>query len=60
MNAQPSELEGCQLHPHHSIDFCFDFPVFRIAVGLNIVKRSIDEGRGVRGAQRGPQVYQSS
>lgn len=29
------ELEGCQFGPRHSIDVCFDFPLFCVAVALN-------------------------
>ena len=36
--ARPSELEGRQFDPHHSIDVCFDFPLFRVAVALNTRK----------------------
>ena len=35
VSAQPSELEGCQFDPRHSIDVCFDFLLFRVAVALN-------------------------
>ena len=38
VGAQPSELEGRQFDPRHSIDVCFDFPLFRVAVALNIRK----------------------
>ena len=34
----PSELEGRQFDPHHLIDVCFDFPLFRVAVALNTRK----------------------
>ena len=38
VSARPSELEGCQFDPGHSIDVCFDFPLFRVAVALNTRK----------------------
>ena len=38
VGAQPSELEGCQFDPRHSIDICFDFPMFHVAVALNTRK----------------------
>ena len=38
VSAQPSELEGCQFDPRHSIDVCLDFPLFRVAVALNTRK----------------------
>ena len=38
VGAQPSELEGRQFDHRHSIDVCFDFPLFRVAVALNIRK----------------------
>ena len=38
VGAQPSELEGRQFDPGHSIDVCFDFPLFRVAVALNTRK----------------------
>ena len=60
VGARPSELEDRQFDPRHSIDVCFYFPLFRVAVALNTRKGSIDGGRGVRGAHRRPQVYQSS
>ena len=28
VGARPSELKGRQFDPHHSIDICFDFPLF--------------------------------
>ena len=38
VGARPSELEGRQFDPRHSIDVCFDFPLFRVAVALNTRK----------------------
>jgi len=38
VGVRPSELEGRQFDPHHSIDVCFDFPLFRVAVALNTRK----------------------
>ena len=38
VGAQPSELEVGQFDPHHSIDICFDFPLFHVAVALNTHK----------------------
>ena len=38
VGARPSELEGRQFDPYHSIDVCFDFPLFRVAVALNTRK----------------------
>ena len=38
VGARPSELEVGQFDPHHSIDICFDFPLFHVAVALNIHK----------------------
>ena len=35
VGARPSELEGRQFDPRHSIDVYFDFPLFRVAVALN-------------------------
>ena len=35
VSARPSELEGPQFDPCHSISFCFAFPLFRVAVALN-------------------------
>ena len=35
VGAGPSELEGRQFDPRHSINVCFDFPLFRVAVVLN-------------------------
>ena len=35
VGARPSELEDRQFDPCHSIDVCFNFPQFRVAVGLN-------------------------
>ena len=32
--ARSSELEDPQFDPRHSIDVCFDFPLFRVAVAL--------------------------
>ena len=32
VSGRPSELEGRQFDPPHSIDLCFDFPLFRIVV----------------------------
>ena len=39
----PSELEGRQFDPRHSIDVCFDFPLFRVAAALNT--RKTEHGR---------------
>ena len=38
VSARPSELEGRHFDPRHSIDVCFDFPLFRLAVALNTRK----------------------
>ena len=38
VGVRPSELEGRQFDPRHSIDVCFDFPLFHIAVALNTCK----------------------
>ena len=38
VGVRPSELEGRQFDPHHSIDVCFDFPLFHVAVALNTRK----------------------
>ena len=38
VSARPSELEGCPFDPRHSIDVCFDFPLFCVAVALNARK----------------------
>lgn len=38
VSARPSELEGRQFDPRHSIDVCFDFPLLRVAVALNTRK----------------------
>ena len=38
MSRWPSELEGRQFDSRHSIDVCFDFPLFRVAVALNTRK----------------------
>ena len=35
VSAQTSELEDRQIDLRHSIDVCFDFPLFRVAVALN-------------------------
>ena len=35
VGVRPSELEGRQFDPRHSIDVCFEFPLFRVAVALN-------------------------
>ena len=35
VGAQPSELEGRQFDPRHSIDVCFDFSLFHVTVALN-------------------------
>ena len=35
ISARPSELEGRPYDRRHSIDVCFDFPLFRVAVSLN-------------------------
>ena len=35
VSARFSELAGRQFNPHHSIEACFDFPLFRVAVALN-------------------------
>ena len=34
-DARLSELEGRQFDLRHSIDVCFDFPMFHVAVALN-------------------------
>ena len=38
VGAQPSELKGHQFDPRQSIDVCFDFPLFDVAVALNTRK----------------------
>ena len=38
VGVRPSELEGRQFDPRHSIDVCFDFPLFHVAVALNTRK----------------------
>ena len=38
VSERPSELEGRRFDPRHSIDVCFDFPLFREAVALNTRK----------------------
>ena len=38
VSARPSDLEGRQFDSRHSIDVCFDFHLFRVAVALNIRK----------------------
>ena len=38
VGARPSELEGRQFDPHHSINVCFDFPLFHVAVAWNTRK----------------------
>ena len=50
VGARLAELEGRQFDPRHSIDVCFDIPLFRVVEALNT--RSIDRGRGVRGAHK--------
>lgn len=35
VSAWPSELEGRQFDTRHLIDFCFDTPLFLVAVALN-------------------------
>ena len=35
VGVRPTELEGRQFDPRHSIDVCFDFPLFHVAVALN-------------------------
>ena len=35
VSARLSELEDRQFDPRHSIDVCFDFSLFRVAVALN-------------------------
>ena len=35
VSALPSELDCRQSDPCHSIDVCFDFPLFRVAVAVN-------------------------
>ena len=42
VSARPSELESRQFDPHHSIDVCFDIPLFRVVEALN----TLDRGRG--------------
>ena len=37
-SARPSELKGRRFDPRHSIDVYFNFPLFRVAVTLNIRK----------------------
>ena len=46
VSAWPSELEGCQFDPRHSIDVCFDFPLFHIAVALNTPKTEHGRRKG--------------
>ena len=38
VGARPSGLEGHQFYPRHSIDVCFDFPLFHVAAALNTRK----------------------
>ena len=38
VGARLSVLEGRQFDPRHSIDVCFDFPLFRVVVALNTRK----------------------
>ena len=38
VTARHSELEGHQFDPRQSIDVCFDFPLFRVALALNTRK----------------------
>ena len=38
VGAQPSKLEGHQFDPRHSINICFDFPLFHVAVASNTRK----------------------
>ena len=38
VGARSSELEGRKFDPRHSIDVCFEFPLFRVAVALNTRK----------------------
>ena len=53
VGARPSELEVCQFDPRHSIDICFDFPLFRVAVALNTRKTEHWRRKGAkRGAPR--------
>ena len=35
VSALPSELDCRQSDSRHSIDVCFDFPLFRVAVAVN-------------------------
>ena len=35
VSERPSELDCRQFDPRHSIDVCFDFPLFRVAVAVN-------------------------
>ena len=44
ISARPSELEGRQFDPRQSIDVCFDFPLFRVAVALNKALTLTEEG----------------
>ena len=38
VDVRPSEMEGRQFDPRHSIDVCFDFLLFFVAVALNTRK----------------------
>ena len=38
VSAPPFELEGRQFDPCRSVDVCFDFPLFCVAVALNTRK----------------------
>ena len=41
VGARPVELEAHQFDPRHSIDVCFDFPLFHVAVALNTRKTEL-------------------
>ena len=56
VSARLSELEDRQFDPRHSIDVCFDFSLFRVAVALNTRETEHWQRKGARGAHRGPQV----
>ena len=44
LRAGLSELEGRQFDPRHSIGVCFDFSLFRVAVGLNTRETETEKG----------------
>ena len=54
VSARPSELEGRQFDPRHSVDVCFDFPLFRVAVALST--RKTEHGRSKGGKWCAPRA----